>query len=116
MHNATIVVVTTIVNAIVRLSETNGINLERRDQGLPGLLNGRICTWLTKLFALCVTIMATTCATSSGDSTFDASLGPLPENSVATLPGQTVLTRIPCPLRFSAMQADRPCRPHLEAQ
>ena len=58
--------------------------------------SGRSWTSLRKLCGPCVTTMATACATSSGVSTFEGSLGPRPENSVATLPGQMTLTRIPC--------------------
>src|SRR4029077_455711 len=64
----------------------------------------------------CVTIIATACATSSAVSTLLGSFGPRPENSVATLPGQIALTRIPDPRKSSAMQPVSPCQPHFEAQ
>src|ERR1700738_3002977 len=69
-----------------------------------------------KLFTLCVTMVSTACAMSSGDKTLAGSLGLVPEKSVATLPGQIVLTRMPYPRKSSAMQAERPWRPHFEAQ
>src|SRR5258708_29851475 len=59
---------------------------------------------------------STAWATSSGLSTFEESFGPRPENSVATLPGQTTLTRMPCSRRSSATQPESPRTPHLDAQ
>src|SRR6266404_7403354 len=69
-----------------------------------------------KLPRRCVTTACTACATSSGCSAFPASLRPRPENSVATLPGQITLTRIPWSRKSSAMQPESPCTPHFDAQ
>src|SRR5258708_800539 len=77
---------------------------------------GRICTSLRKLPGAAVTIAATTCATFAACSALAVFLALCPENSVATEPGQTALTRIPCARNSSAMQPVRPMRPHLEAQ
>src|SRR5215472_16099825 len=73
-----------------------------------GLATGRSCTSLIKLCGPSSTIMLTACATSSGVSTFEGSFRVLPENSVATLPGQTRVTRIPKPRRSSAIHPARP--------
>src|SRR5579859_5021961 len=78
--------------------------------------NGLNCTSLRKLCSPCVASIATACATSSGRNTFVASFGPRPENSVATLPGQIVLTRMRCSRNSSAMHPLNPCTPHFEAQ
>src|SRR6516162_8217541 len=73
-----------------------------------GLATGRSCTSLIKLCGPSSTIMLTACATSSGVSTLEGSFRVLPENSVATLPGQTRVTRIPKPRRSSAIHPARP--------
>src|SRR5258708_18289523 len=81
-----------------------------------GLETGRRCTSLRKLCGPWVAIMATACATSWAVRTLLGAVGPRPENSVATLPGQTVLTRIPWARKSSAMQPLTPCTAHFDAQ
>src|SRR5256885_10519079 len=98
-HGWNIVVITTIV--------------KRKSYGRRDVLT---CTSLTKLCGPCIAIIATACATASGLNTFVASFGPRPPNSVATLPGQTVLTRMPCSRSSSAIHPLSPCTAHFEAQ
>src|SRR5665213_17345 len=81
-----------------------------------GLRVGRMWTSLMKLPADCVTSAATACATSSGCKDFSGFFFDCPPNSVATEPGQIVLTRIPYPRRSSAMLPESPINPHFDAQ
>ena len=112
-----IVVVTTNVKRKYSVSPTPK-DLPERLAGLPlqGLRKGRRWTSLRKLCGPCITIISTAWATSSGERTLAGSFELRGENSVATLPGQITLTRMPCSRKSSAMQAERPWRPHLEAQ
>src|SRR5215469_5525381 len=127
-HRLSLVVITTIVKRKISAcrsapgagSEGASVEIVRAARGrneepvrqrvavAHGLATGRSCTSLIKLCGPSSTIMLTACATSSGVSTFEGSFRVLPENSVATLPGQTRVTRIPKPRRSSAIHPARP--------
>src|SRR5215469_749774 len=124
-HRLSLVVITTIVKRKISAPECpwrwlrrrigrdcsscrNEEPVRQRVAVAHGLATGRSCTSLIKLCGPSSTIMLTACATSSGVSTFEGSFRVLPENSVATLPGQTRVTRIPKPRRASAIHPARP--------
>src|SRR3989441_1273469 len=69
-----------------------------------GFWAGRRSTSLMKLCGAWVRSISTACATSSGWSIFAESFPVWGENSVATVPGQMTLTRMPWPRSSSARQ------------
>src|SRR2546425_783255 len=77
--------------------------------------SGRRSTSLRKLCAPCNRIISAACATSSGRNFLLASCPVAGWTSVATLPGEIRLTRMPCSRSSSAIEDVRPRRPHFEA-